>query len=104
MREHKSPGQRLRAEGGVRTGQPPQSPGPAKGGRCGRWVRLARQRHGGSPARWESALTQSVVKSLIAIARTYLVVGDVVVGAHALDLSRRQHPADIVDDVQIGRC
>ena len=32
----------------------------------------------------------------------YLVVGDIVVGAHALDLRRSQHPADIVNDLEIG--
>ena len=37
------------------------------------------------------------------VTTAYLVVGNVVVGAHALDLSRRQHPADIVDDLQVGR-
>lgn len=38
----------------------------------------------------------------VCIAKTYFVISDKVVRAHALDLRWAEHPADIVNDFDIG--
>ena len=35
---------------------------------------------------------------------THLVIRNIVADAHALDLHRAEHPADVVDDLDIRRC
>ena len=37
------------------------------------------------------------------VARTYLVVRNIIIGAHALDLHGAQHPANVIDNFYVGR-
>ncbi len=35
--------------------------------------------------------------------KPYLVIGDIIVSTHSLNLHGTEHPTDIVDDLDIGR-
>ena len=105
MRERKFPDQKPPEGVAARTGQPPRSLGQEVSGRCGRWAKPVKRRHEESLVRSESIMIcMSTLIAHVPRVYTYLVVGDIVVGAHPLDLSGRQHPADIVDDLQVRGC
>ena len=90
----------LLGEAGPRTGPPLRSRVREEDGHYGHWGQPLTLRHGVSQEIWGS-ITMSDLKDKDS-PEANLVVSDEIVCTHPLDLGRAKHPADIVDDLDIG--
>lgn len=86
---------------GIRRAQRLHSPGEAAGDHCGHWVPLVKQQREGFPEKWDSSRIEYKPCDLKDV--SYLIIGDEVISAHSLDLRRAEHPANVINDLNIGR-
>ena len=89
----------------VRKAQHPRSLAQGEGDRCGRSERRVTRQPVGSLERSGSAEQPVSLNSVMrhCFSGTHLVICDKVVCAHALDLRRAEHPAHVVDDLDVCR-
>ena len=105
MQGRMSPDQKPREVMGAHMVRPPPFRERAADGRCGHWATPERRQREGSLVRLESSRRNTLIaaQTFLTASRTHLIVGDVIIRAHALDLCRRQHPTHVVNDVEVRR-
>lgn len=104
MREHRFRARLLPEEGVTRTDQllPPLV---IEDGHFGHSQRHAMRQCAKSQAKWDSRISVISRTTSYLMCQTYLVVSHVIIRAHALNLHGAQHPADVVDNLDIfGGC
>lgn len=102
--ERKSRVQKPLLEGALRKHPLPQFQERGANGHYGHSVRLEMRPREGSPGRWDSEQSISTLEEVGFTILTDLVVSNEVVRAHALNLRRTEHPANIVNNLNVSWC